>query len=207
MNDFLVYIVDDDPNVLDALQRILMDEGAEVRTYVSAEKFIQSCNSQDAACLILDLKMPGMTGLGLLDWLKAHNINMPVIVVSGHGDIPAVVDSMKHGATEYMAKPADPALLIAKVRELAKLSHDRVVANAKLQRMRDNFATLTERERQMIDLIAQGLSSKQIAAAIGISLKTVENHRSHLLAKTNAVNVANLVHMRMLVSNERTPVS
>jgi two-component system, LuxR family, response regulator FixJ len=200
MNDFLVYIVDDDPAVLDLLRSILCPAGADVHSFGSAEEFVLARPSHYAACLILDLRMPGMTGIGLMDWLKAHNLEMPVIVLSGHGDIPAVVDSMKHGAVEFIQKPADPLFLLEKVRELARLLPRRVATNAELRQIREGFASLTAREAELVELVARGLSSKEIAATAGISTRTVENHRSHVLAKTNAGNVASLVRMKMMVN-------
>jgi FixJ family two-component response regulator len=201
MDSFLVYIVDDDAGVLDSLHRILTAEGAVATTYPSADAFVADCPSQDAACLILDLRMPGMTGLGLIDWLKAHRIEIPVIVLSGHSDVPAVVDSIRHGAVDFLEKPVDPALLIQKVRALAKIYRDQIIVRAKRQQLHNRFAHLTDRENELLDLLVQGMSSKQIAVAKNISVKTVENHRSHLLAKTHAVNVASLVSMKLQLDN------
>lgn len=200
MNELPIYIIDDDPAVLALLDRTLASQGAIVRTYPSANDFIEVCVLPEAACLILDLRMPGMTGLGLMDWLREHHIEIPVIILSGHGDIPAVVDSMKRGAIDFIEKPVNPELLVEKVHALMHISQDRIVARAKKQQMRDRFANLTDREKELLELLAEGLSSKQIAAKLNISIKTVENHRSHLLAKTHAVNVASLIRMRAVVS-------
>src|SRR3984885_4803319 len=205
MNDPTVCIVDDDPAVLESVQNSLRSAGMRVHAFHSAEEFIQDCASHHAACLILDLQMPSMSGVELIEWLRAQHIEMPIIVLSGHGDIPAVVETMKLGAAEFLAKSADHRVLISKVRELLQSQTMRRDEREKIQEIRDSFATLTDREKELVELLASGLSSKQIAAQVGIALKTVENHRSHLLAKTNAVNVANLVRMQMLV-RENTPV-
>jgi FixJ family two-component response regulator len=198
MNDCLVYVIDDDPGASATVEKILIPQGIKVCTYSCAEQFIGSCVSHDATCLILDLQMPGMTGLALLDWLNAHHVYIPVIVLSGHSDVPAVVDSMKRGAVDFIEKPVNPDALLKKVKAAEATSRDRILNNAKLQQMRDRLARLTEREKELVGLLSEGLSSKQIAMKLGISLKTVENHRSHLLAKMKAVNVASLVRMLVL---------
>ena len=201
MNDSTVYIIDDDPAVLESLQNSFRSIGMLVRAYHSADEFIQDSWSPTAACLILDLQMPGMTGMKLIEWLRARHIEMPVIVLSGHGNIPAVVNSMKLGVAEFLVKPADSLMLINRVRELLRSDTLRCEERAKTQEIRDCFATLTQREKELVELLAGGLSSKQIAATIGIALKTVENHRSRLLAKTHAPNVASLVRMKMIAAD------
>jgi two-component system response regulator FixJ len=202
MNRSMVYIVDDDPNVLESVQNTVRAAGMEVRAYPSAEDFIQDYCCPDTGCLILDLQMPGMTGMKLIEWLRARQIELPVIVLSGHADIPAVVSSMKLGVAEFLEKPADGQMLVNKVRELLQLEFARCDERTRIQTIRGCFATLTERERELVELLAGGLSSKQIAARLGIALKTVENHRSHLLAKTRAVNVASLVRMKMMAGDQ-----
>jgi FixJ family two-component response regulator len=201
MKDSLVYIVDDDPTVLESVQNTLRSVGILVRAYHSAEQFIPDFRPHNAACLIVDLKMPGMTGMELIDWLRARRIEMPVIVLSGHGNIPAVVESMKLGAAEFLEKPVNDLVLVNRVRELLQSETNRREELAEIQEIRDRFATLTGREKELVELLAGGLSSKQIAARVGIALKTVENHRSHLLAKTQAPNVASLVRMKMIVAD------
>ena len=198
MKDSTVYIVDDDPTVLESLQNALRSDGILVRPYHSAEQFILEFRPHHTACLIVDLQMPGMTGMELIEWLRGRRIEMPVIVLSGHGNIPAVVESMKLGAAEFLEKPADDHVLVNMVRELLQSEITRSDEMAKTQEIRDRFATLTGREKELVELLATGLSSKQIAARLGIALKTVENHRTHLLAKTRAANVASLVRMRMI---------
>jgi two-component system response regulator FixJ len=145
--------------------------------------------------------MPGMTGMNLIQWLRAQHIEIPVIVLSGHGDIPAVVESMKLGVAEFFEKPVDDHMLVGKVREL--LQSETVLWNEreKIRVIRDSFARLTRREKEVVKLLASGLSSKQIAARVGIARKTVDNHRSHVLAKTRAGNVASLVRMQMIATN------
>jgi FixJ family two-component response regulator len=201
MKESLVYIVDDDQTVLESVQNSLRSVGMLVRAYHSAEQFIPDFCPHNAACLIVDLQMPGMTGMALIEWLRARRIEMPVIVLSGHGNIPAVVESMKLGAAEFLEKPVDDRVLVNRVRELLQSEITRREDLAKIQEIRDRFATLTGREKELVELLAGGLSSKQIAARVGIALKTVENHRSHLLAKTRAPNVASLVRMKMIVAD------
>ena len=201
MNNSTVYIVDDDPTVLESVQDSLRSAGMPIRGYHSAEEFIRHCSFDGGGCLILDLQMPGMTGIELIEWLRANHIDIPVIVLSGHGNIPAVVESMKLGAAEFLEKPVDDRTLVARVRELLQAETARYNEKEKTREIRDTFATLTEREKEVVELLASGLSSKQIAAKVGIALKTVENHRTHVLAKTRAVNVASLVRMKMIASH------
>jgi len=201
MKESLVYIVDDDQTVLESVQNSLRSVGMLVRAYHSAEQFIPDFCPHNTACLIVDLQMPGMTGMALIEWLRARQIEMPVIVLSGHGNIPAVVESMKLGAAEFLEKPIDDRVLVNRVRQLLQSEITRREDLAKIQEIRDRFATLTGREKELVELLAGGLSSKQIAARVGIALKTVENHRSHLLAKTRAPNVASLVRMKMIVAD------
>jgi two-component system response regulator FixJ len=198
MHDATVYVVDDDPAVRESVQTALT--GIKVRPYRSADEFISDPPSRNAACLILDLQMPGMPGMKLIEWLRAQNIEMPIIVLSGHGNIPAVVESMKLGAVEFLEKPAADGVLVSKVRQLLQSESVRYDERAKLSEIRDRFSRLTEREKELVELLAGGLSSKQIAARVGIALKTVENHRSHVLAKTGAANVASLVRMTMIIA-------
>jgi two-component system response regulator FixJ len=201
MNDPTIYVVDDDPNILESVQNSLSSVGMLIRTYRSAEDFILQSSFHHASCLILDLQMPGMTGMNLIQWLRAQHIEIPVIVLSGHGDIPAVVESMKLGVAEFFEKPVDDHMLVGKVREL--LQSETVLWNEreKIRVIRDSFARLTRREKEVVKLLASGLSSKQIAARVGIARKTVDNHRSHVLAKTRAGNVASLVRMQMIATN------
>jgi len=205
MKNATVHIVDDDPILLESLQNSFLSVGMLAHTYRSAEEFIPNCSPRNAACLILDLRMPGMTGMKLIEWLRSRHIEMPVIVLSGHGDIPAVVESMKLGVVEFLQKPADTHMLINRVRELLQSETVRRDERAQEQEIRERFATLSDREKELVELLVSGLSSKQIAARVGIALKTVENHRSHVLAKTRAVNVASLVRMKMMAA-DRTDV-
>jgi FixJ family two-component response regulator len=200
----IVYVVDDDPTILESVQKSFRSVGVLTRTYHSAEAFILDYSSQHAACLILDLQMPGMAGMELIEWLRVQHIHLPVIVLSGHGNIPAVVESMKLGVAEFLEKPVDDRLLVKRVRELLKLEADGRDERAQAKEIRDSFATLTAREKEVVELLANGLSSKQIAAMVGITLKTVENHRSRVLAKTRATNVASLVRMKMIAAKPPT---
>jgi two-component system response regulator FixJ len=199
MNRSIVYIVDDDPQVRSYVHGIMRSAGIRSVDCPSAEEFIKRFSPGLASCLILDLRMPGMTGLDLIASMRAQKIDVPIIVLSSHGDIPAVVQSMKLGAAEFLEKPPNPGDLVEKVRRLLQVDTERLAARAQLQQIADKFESLTHREREMVELMVNGLSSKEIAAAVGISIKTVENHRSHVLAKTRAVNVASLVRMKMMV--------
>jgi len=200
----IIYIVDDDLTILESVQKSFRSVGMLTRAFHSAEEFILDYSSEQAACLILDLQMPGMKGMKLIEWLRAQRIPLPVVVLSGHGNIPAVVQSMKLGVVEFLEKPVDDRLLLRKVSELLQLEAEQRDERAKAREIRDSFATLTAREVEIVELLASGLSSKQIAALVGITLKTVENHRSNVLSKTRATNVASLVRMKMIAARPPT---
>jgi FixJ family two-component response regulator len=199
----MVYVVDDDPAILESMEQWFGSEEMNVRTYSSAEAFMSDSGFHDSGCLILDLHMPGMPGMKLIEWMRSQQIEMPIIVLTGHGNIPAVVESMKFGATEFFQKPAANSVLIKRVRDLLEVEASRYGERAQIREICDRFATLTARERELVELLAIGLSSKQIGLHVGIAVKTVENHRSNVLAKTRAANVASLVRMRMIAANHR----
>jgi FixJ family two-component response regulator len=199
MNRSIAYIIDDDTDAGSSAHSTLCSLGIRSLVCASAEDFIRRYSTRLASCLVLDLQMPGMKGLELIEWLRGRGVDIPFIVLSSHGDIPSVVQSMKLGAAEFLEKPANPQVLGDHVRRLLQLDMERTATQAGINEMRARFDALTERECEMLGLLVNGLSSKQIAASTGISVKTVENHRAHVLAKTRAPNVASLVRMSMTV--------
>lgn len=194
----LVYLVDDDPGVRNGLSAALESAGLRVETFASAEAFESRCSDDDAGCLLLDLRLDGMSGIQLLRRLRDSGSSLPVIMITGHGDIPAAVESMKVGAVDFLQKPLDQQVLLSRIHAAFATAGSRCSRSAPASEARTRLASLTPRERQMLQKLSEGKSSKQIAAEEGLSLRTVNNHRTHLLAKTGAENTAELVRLAMI---------
>jgi len=198
-----VFIVDDDEALCDSLCEFLTSEGLSVKCFHSAEAFLSSYDPCQPGCLVLDVRMRGMSGLDLQAALVRQGIQLPVIVVTGHGDIPMAVRATRAGAVEFLEKPVAEDVLLRHVR--AALEQDRQ-ARAQSDRLRcvtENFARLTPRERQVMRLIAAGLANKQIAARLGITEKTVEVHRRQVFSK---MRVQGAVELASLIAQAKLPL-
>lgn len=193
----VVYVVDDDEAVRDSLQWLLEASSYRVATYDSAEAFLAGFNPDAIACLILDVRMPGMSGLELQDELLARKLNLPIIFITGHGDVPMAVSTMKKGAVDFIEKPFDQTALKALVERM--LAHAReAAAAAERQRLNEALlARLTPREQQVLERIVAGRLNKQIADDLGISIKTVEAHRANIMDKLRANTVADLMRVAL----------
>jgi two-component system response regulator DctR len=187
-----VHIVDDDPAVCRSTAAILTAHGLACRTYDGAESFLAKFDPAAPGCVLLDLRMPGTTGEELLRTLRQGGADVPVIVVTGHGDVPAAVRTMKLGLVDFLQKPVDHAILIETVREALRRDEQQRATNAARQDALARINRLTPRERELMGLLAAGRTSKEIAGSLNVSVKTVDNHRAHLLSKLNASNVAEL---------------
>lgn len=196
-----IYVVDDEAAVRDALSLLLETGGWPVATYASADDFLASCRPEARGCVVLDLNMPGLNGLEAQDRLHEQGINLPVIILTGHADVPAAVRALKHGALDFIQKPfREEALLEVVERALAE---DR--RNSAASRERSGIARraelLTAREREVMALIVAGKANKVIAIDLGISERTVELHRSRIMKKMEARSVAELVQMNLALGN------
>jgi two-component system response regulator FixJ len=191
----VVHIVDDDDAVRQSLAFLLSSAGLPVRLYDSASAFLAGLSAPQSGCLITDIRMPGMTGIELLNALREKSLTMPAIVITGHGDVPLAVEAMKAGAVDFIEKPFDEeAILNAVKRALEKGSDDNgdgIVVAARL-------ATLSERERQVLDGLVAGHPNKTIARGLGISPRTVEVYRANLMAKMQAKSLSDLIRMAIL---------
>ena len=194
----IVFVVDDDASMRNSTAMLLESAGLKFETYESAADFLDSYNSDQPGCLILDLSMPGMSGMDLVAKLREKGIKLPTIIVSGTGTIPLVVQGMKLGVVDFLEKPADTEVLLDKVRKALDLDAKQRAQDAALAPIAKRFSTLTARERQTLTLLVRGLSSKQVAKELNISVKTAENHRAKLMQKTGALNAADLARMAML---------
>jgi len=192
----LVYVVDDDEAVRDSLQ-FLLEPAYRVATFDSAEAFLERYDPQAIACLILDVRMPGMSGLQLQEELLARGSHLPVVFVTGHGDVPMAVATMKRGATDFIEKPFEQQALKDLVERMLARARDDA---ARIERERINaslLAKLTPREQQVLERIVAGRLNKQIADDLGISIKTVEAHRANIMDKLNAGTVADLMRVAL----------
>lgn len=189
----IVHIVDDEVDVCESVRYLVESIGLDARCYNSASRFFESYRDEGAGCLILDLRMPGISGLEALELLQKRSINEPVIVVTGHGDIPAAVRALKLGAIDFIEKPCNDNLLIQKINHA--IEHD--VINRE-QRRRSNsitraYQSLTVREREVLRLLTAGHSNKAVARDLALSPKTVERHRANIMRKLEVGSFAELV--------------
>lgn len=202
MIDQMIYIVDDDPAVRDALQLLLATDGYCVKTYPSAPAFLAEATSDSAGCVVADVRMPEMSGLDMLVEMKRRNLRLPVIIITGHGDVPLAVEAMKRGAEDFIEKPFDDEALFQSVKRA--LSHGAVVQlrYAEERKTADKLQLLTKREREILEKLAEGRSNKVIAHELGISVRTAEVHRANVMTKMRAKNLAELV--RMVIAGSET---
>jgi FixJ family two-component response regulator len=192
-----VFVVDDDPMVLNALTVFLTREGYQVAGFSDGASFLDAARSRTPICIILDVQMPGMTGIDLLKALKAEDYPAPVFIVSGSGDIPTAVEAIKNGAFDFIEKPVKASTVVTRVREAVD-AWSRRHSNGNLPHAFPGHEQLTTRERDVLGQIAAGSSNKQAGRELGISPRTIEVHRARIMEKLGARNAADL--MRIVLS-------
>ena len=190
-----VYVVDDDPDVLQAIERLLQSVGLNVATFASPHVFLERCDRNAPGCLVLDLQLPGLSGLELQRVLEQETSLLPIVFLTGRGDIAKSVQAMKHGAADFLTKPVDDAELIAAVQVALTRNEALRRARGEQQHIEKCLATLTERERQVLEQIVAGRLNKQIAADLGTVEKTIKFHRANLMRKMGVRVVADLVKL------------
>ena len=199
-----VYVVDDDEAVRDSLQWLLEGKDYRVRCFESAESFLSRYDAREVACLIVDIRMGGMTGLELQSRLIEVGSPLPIVFITGHGDVPMAVDSMKKGAMDFIQKPFKEDQLVALVERMLDQAKD-AFAEFQSAASRDALmARLTLREAQVLERIVAGRLNKQIADGLGISIKTVEAHRANIMEKLNANTVADLLKIALGQNSGKT---
>jgi len=203
----VVFVVDDDPSVRRAIKRLVKSVGLQVELFGSAQEFLRSERPNAPSCLVLDIRLPGISGLDLQRELPAANIHIPIIFITAHGDIPMTVRAMKAGAVEFLTKPFRDQDLLDAIHLALERDHTRRLQEAEVAKLRDRYESLTPREREVLPWVVSGLLSKQVADAIGATEATVKVHRSQLMRKMGANSVADLVRMaeKMGISVPKQP--
>jgi two-component system response regulator FixJ len=193
-----VFIIDDDEAVRDGLGQLMQSVNLNVKTFASAAEFLEFCKPEMQGCLVLDVRMPGMSGLKLQEELLLRNISLPIIFISGHGDVPMAVETIRRGAIDFMEKPVGDQVLLDRVQEALEKDAQFKKEQAKKDAAKARFELLTPREREVLDLIMAGKLNKVIASELGLSHRTVEVHRASIMEKMGVDSVAELV---ILINN------
>jgi len=199
VTDPKVYVVEDDPGVCECLRHLCASVNIPVETYARAEQFLETQNGGRAGCVVTDVCLPGMSGFDLQRALARRNIRLPVIMITGYGDVPAAVRAMKAGAIDFIEKPFSGQLLLDSIAYALKVDGQVRSAEAQREQLGARFARLTPRERQVMDLVVAGRTNRSIASEFGVSEKTVEIHRGQVMTKMKAGGLAELVRIAALL--------
>ena len=193
----IVFIVDDDISVRESLEALISLAGWQPVTFASAEAFLAHPRVLAPSCLILDVSLPDLNGLELQKRIAPDRIDMPIIFITGHGDVPTTVKAMKAGAAEFLTKPFADDVLLSAIRHAIGRSESALTHEAEIQALRDRYASLSHREREVMALVVSGRLNKQVGGELGISVITVKAHRGKLMRKMNAHSLADLIKMAL----------
>ncbi len=191
----IVFVVDDDISVREALELLIRKIGWQPEIFASAQEFLDRPRSLVPSCLVLDISLPGLSGLELQKRIAVERTDMPIIFITGHGDIPKSVQAMKAGAVEFLTKPVSNEVLLGAIRQALERSRAALDRAAEIQELRDRYGLVSPRERQVMALVVSGLLNKQVADELGISVITVKTHRGKVMQKMKADSLAGLVKM------------
>jgi len=191
----IVFVVDDDVSVRESLESLIRCEGWQPHTFASAQEFLACPRAHVPSCLVLDVSLPGLNGLDLQKRVAIERTDMPIIFITGYGDVPMTVQAMKAGAVEFLTKPFNDEVLLAAIRGALERSRVALRMEAEMRVLRDRYASLSQRERQVMALVVSGLLNKQVGGELGISEITVKAHRGKVMQKMKADSLADLVKM------------
>ena len=188
-----VFVVDDDPGIRSSLELLCNSVGLPIRTFVSAQRFLDECEFDARGCVIVDIRMPVTNGLELLQRMQTTGHTLPVLVLTSYGDVPTAVRAMKGGAVDFLEKPIGEQALLERIQEAMQRDAAREQTHGAEQAVRQRLQSLTKREREVLNLVVRGLSSKETAERLGISYKTIAAHRARILKKMDCHNVRQLI--------------
>ena len=199
-SDVAVHVVDDDVAVRKSMAFLLASEGLPVRLHESASAFLEEVMGAEAGCVVTDVRMPGIDGIELIRQLKDRGITLPVIVITGHADVPMAVEAMKEGAIDFLEKPFGDDVFLTTVRDALSRHEKSSHQGAQVAQVQTRFEALSERERQVLDGLVAGKANKVIAYDLGISPRTVEIYRANVMAKMQARSLSELVRLALLIN-------
>ncbi len=199
----IVFVVDDDEAVRDGLSVLLRTEGFAVKTYAAAEEFLDGVSPAMTGCLVVDIHMPGLSGLELQAELARRGVALPVIVITGQGDVPKAVTALKCGAIDFLEKPCNAEALIRVVNDALDREGRRLRTDSKLREIEQRHAQLSPRECEVLELMVKGHPNKVIGTRLGISTRTVENHRARVMEKLGCASLSEVIHLALQLDPSR----
>jgi RNA polymerase sigma factor (sigma-70 family) len=197
-----VFVVDDDQAMRTSLKWLIESVGMVVESYASADDFLAHYQPGRPGCLVLDVRMPGMSGLELQEYLAGRDVHVPVVIITGHGDVPMAVRAMKGGAIDFIEKPFNDEVLLDAIRRALAREEQQREQLTECAHIQQRLASLTPREHEVMQMVTEGMSNKEIANRLGVSAKTIEAHRARVMEKMQAGSLAELVRMALMAAHQ-----